>query len=101
MQLALIPIVLLVLELAACLPEQKKSLAVCEKEADRFFMGYRDDDPENPRSRYIIECMANNGYDFAVEPAACDSRHSLTTQPACYSPRGWLDWVEYKLRGKL
>jgi hypothetical protein len=93
--------VLLLLDLTACLPDQTKSLADCQKEADRFFMAYRNDDPENPRSRYIIECMAAKGYDFRVEPEACDSRHPLTTQATCYSPHGWVNWIEFELRRKL
>jgi hypothetical protein len=84
-------IVSLLLNLAACLPDQTKSLAVCQKEADRFFMAFRNDDPANPRSRYIIECMAAKGYDFTVERDACDNRYPLTTQPACYSRQGWLN----------
>ena len=83
-------VLVLLLNLNACLPDRTESLTSCQKEADRFFMTYRNDDPENPRSLYIIECMAARGYDFSVEPKACDSRHALTTQPTCYSPHGWL-----------
>jgi hypothetical protein len=90
----------LLLNLGACLPDQSESLANCQKDADRFFMAYRNDDPENPRSRYIIECMATKGYDFTVEPTDCDSRRPFTTQPACFSPRGWLNWIEFELRRK-
>jgi hypothetical protein len=83
------------LNLAACVPEPTRALADCQKEADRFFMTYRNDDPENPRSRYIVECMASKGYDFTVEPKGCDNRYPLTTQPACYSRQGWLKWIEF------
>jgi hypothetical protein len=96
-----VAILLLLLNLQACLPDQTKSLASCQSEADRFFMAYRNDDPENPRSRFIIECMAAKGYDFAVEPTDCDSRRPFTTQPACRSPHGWFNWIEFELRREL
>jgi hypothetical protein len=89
---------LLLLSLQACLPDQAQSLAACQNEADRFFMAYRNDNPQNPRGRYIIDCMAAKGYDFTVEPDACDGRYPLTIQSACYSPHGWLNWIEFKFR---
>ena len=94
-------ILALLLMLDGCVPDQTVSLAACQKEADRFFMGYRNDDPENPRGRYIIECMAAKGYDFTVKPEACDSRYPLTTQATCYSRRGWVNWIKFELRRHL
>ena len=94
-------IVLQLLNLAGCVPEQTKALADCQKEADRFFMGYRNDDAENPRSRFIIECMGSKGYDFTVESKDCDNRYPLTTQTACYSPHDWVDRIELELNRKL
>lgn len=93
-------VLLLLLNLQSCLPDQTKSLTACQKEADQFFMAYRNDDPQNPRSRYIIECMATKGYDFTVEPDACDNRYPLTTQPTCYSPHGWLNWIQFELSAR-
>ena len=76
--------------LGGCLPEKSKDADACRNEADRFFQGYQTDDVNNPRSRYIIECMASKGYAFDISPTNCDSRRSLPTQPACYAATGWL-----------
>ena len=62
----------------------------CQAEADRFYQGYQNDDVNNPRSRYIIECMASKGYEFDISPSGCDSRHSLPIQPACYVATDWV-----------
>jgi hypothetical protein len=84
---------LAVITLGGCLPDQSKEIAACRLEADRFFQGYTTSDVDNPRSKYIIACMAAKGYDFDIAPADCDSRHPLPTQPTCYTPSSWLDWV--------
>ena len=47
-------------------------------------------DPAAPAARYIIECMAAKGYDFEIEPAACNSRYPLPTQSTCYKSNNWL-----------
>ena len=73
-----------------CLPDQAKEVTTCRMEADRFFRGYNSADVNNPRSQYIVACMAAKGYDFDISPANCDSRHTLSTQPTCYVPNGWL-----------
>lgn len=76
--------------LTACSSEKVADLTTCGTEADRFFQGYRADDVNNPRSQYIIECMAAKGYEFDISSTSCDSRHSLPTQSACYVSAGWL-----------
>jgi hypothetical protein len=86
-------ILLAAVTLGGCLPDQAKDLAACRKEADRFYQGYQAVDVDNPRSRYIIACMAAKGYDFRISPADCDSRHPLPTQPSCYTSNKWLAWV--------
>src|SRR5262249_50281827 len=73
-----------------CLPNQAKEVATCRREADRFFQGYGSVDVNDPRSQYIVACMAARGYDFDISPADCDSRHALSTQSTCYVPNGWL-----------
>jgi hypothetical protein len=80
--------------LGGCLPDQVKAkdVAVCQIEADRFYQGHNDIDVNNPRSQYIIECMAAKGYDFEISPADCDGRRALATQPACYAPQNWMAW---------
>jgi hypothetical protein len=83
---------------AGCLPDQAKDVAACRIEADRFFEGYNNVDVNNPRSRYIIACMATKGYDFDVSPATCDSRHALATQPTCYASHHWLAWIIERVR---
>lgn len=89
------------ISLGGCLPDRDKSLVGCQREADRFFQRLQVDDPENPRSRYIIECMATNGYDFTVEPKDCDGQHPFPSQSACYVPNSWLDWIADQSRRKL
>jgi len=79
--------------LGGCLPDRDKTLIDCQKDADRFFQGSQADDPENPRSQYIIGCMAANGYDFNVEPKHCDSRFAFPIQTACYTSKNWLDRI--------
>src|SRR5216683_1775302 len=88
--------------LGGCLPDQVKAsdIAACQTEADRFYEGYNGIDVNNPRSQYIIECMAAKGYDFEISPAACDGRRSLATQPACYAPQGWMAWIADRLRAQ-
>jgi len=83
-------VLLLVFILGGCLPDQAKDVAACQVESDRFYQVYNAADPDDPRSQYIIACMAAKGYDFTILPADCDSRHSLPTQPACYTPNSWL-----------
>jgi hypothetical protein len=86
-------ILLMVISLGGCLPDQAKDVAACQTEADRFYQGYNAVDVDNPRSHYIIACMAAKGYDFTILPADCDSRHPLPIQPACYAPNSWLAWI--------
>ena len=76
--------------LAGCSSGKAQDVAACQIEADKFYQAYRDNDVANPRSRYIIECMASKGYDFDVSPADCDSRRSLPTQQTCYVSGSWL-----------
>ena len=76
--------------LAGCLPNHTEDVVTCRTEADRFYQGYNAIDVNNPRSRYIIECMGAKGYDFDVSPANCDSRHPLATQPTCYASQSWI-----------
>jgi hypothetical protein len=79
-----------VILLGGCLPDQAKDVEACRAEALRFYQMPPHVDPTDPGSRYIIGCMAAKGYDFSVLPADCDSRHPLSTQPACYTANGWL-----------
>jgi hypothetical protein len=79
--------------LGGCSPDRDKTLIDCQKDADRFFQGSQADDPENPRSQYIIGCMAANDYDFNVEPKHCDSRFPFSTQAACYTSKNWIDRI--------
>lgn len=81
------------LAVAGCLPDQAKDLTACRIQADRFYQGYDDVDVNNPRSRYMIACMAAKGYDFNFSPADCDSRHPLAIQPTCYAPNSWPAWL--------
>ena len=76
--------------LAGCSPNKATAMAACQKDADRFYQGSQEDDMDDPRSRYIIECMATKGYDFDVYPAACTDRHPFPTQPACFVRSNWL-----------
>jgi hypothetical protein len=86
-------VLLIAITLGGCLQDQTKEIAACRLEADRFFQGYTTADVDNPRSQYIIACMAAKGYDFDISPADCDSRHPLPTQPTCYTPSSWLGWI--------
>jgi hypothetical protein len=88
-------VLLVAFAMGGCLPDQVKTkdVAACRIEADRFYQGYNAVDVNNPRSRYIIACMAAKGYDFDVSPADCDSRHPLATQPTCYLSNDWFAWL--------
>jgi len=90
-------VLLLLMSLGGCLPDRDKDLATCRTEANRFFRAAIADDPENPKSQYIIECMAAKGYDFTVVPKNCDNRYPFPTQSACYAPTSWLDVIVEKL----
>ena len=79
-------VLLVAIASAGCLPDQVKDIAVCKTEADRFYQGYVALNVDDPRSRYIIGCMAAKGYDLDVVPADCDSKYPLVTQSACYTP---------------
>lgn len=98
---AAIGVSLLVLTLGGCLPDKINDVASCQMQADRFFP-LPSADADSPRSQYIIACMAAKGYDFDIEPADCDSRHSLTAQATCYSPVNWFirkaDQVRHSLK---
>ena len=84
--------------LGGCLPDKSKDVADCRTEADRFYQGYNAADVNNPRGRYIIECMGTKGYVFNIAPDKCDSRHPLATQPTCYGSNNWLAWIIDKFR---
>jgi len=94
-------VLLVAITLGGCLPDRAKDVAACRLEADRFYQVYQDVDVGNPRSQYIIACMAAKGYDFDVSPADCDSRHALPAQSACYTPNGWLAWLIDQFRRAL
>jgi hypothetical protein len=81
---------LLAINLAGCTPNNATDMAACQKEADRFYQGRQEADMDDPRNRYVIECMATKGYDFDVYPAACTDRHPFPTQPACFVRSNWL-----------
>ena len=94
-------LLLVVMVLGGCLPDQAKDVAACQVESDRFYQAYNAADPDDPRSQYIIACMAAKRYDFTILPADCDSRHSLPTQPACYTPNNWLAGIIDEFRRPL
>jgi hypothetical protein len=87
--------------LGGCVPNQAKDVATCQAEANRFYQTYEAVNPDDPSSKYIIACMVAKGYDFTISPADCDGRHSLPTQPACYAPNDWLDWIIDRFRRAL
>jgi hypothetical protein len=88
--------------LGGCLPDQAKSTDVtaCRDEADRFYQAYNNADMNNPRSKYIVACMAAKGYIFEVSPADCDSRHALVTQSTCYVSKSWIAWIFGRFRSQ-
>ena len=88
------------LNLAGCAANNATDLAACQKEADRFYQGHKEADMDDPRSRYVIECMATKGYDFDVYPAACNDRHPFPTQPACFVRSNWLARMIDQLVGR-
>ena len=85
----LLPVMLL----GGCLPDQAKDVAACRVEADHFYAGYSAVDVDNPRSQYIIGCMAAKGYDFTIAPADCSSQRPMPSQPACYIANSWFGWI--------
>ena len=94
-------VLFMMITLGGCLPDQTKDVAACRTEAERFYHTYEAVDPNEPSSQYIIACMAAKGYDFTILPADCDSRYPLPTQPACYAPNSWLDWIIDQIRRAL
>jgi hypothetical protein len=93
-------VLLFAIFLGGCLPDQSKDIASCRTEADRFYQGYRTADVDNPRSQYIIGCMAAKGYDFTIVPEDCDSSRPLPTQATCYIPSSWLAWIGNQFRSR-
>ena len=79
----------MVASVAGCVPDRGQQLAECGKEADRFLQAYQSINPDDPRSEYIIECMAAKGYNFNVLSVDCDSKRPFPVQPACYELTGW------------
>lgn len=96
-----VAVLLMAIGLGGCVPNQAKDVATCQAEANRFYQTYKAVNPDDPSSQYIIACMAAKGYDFTISPADCDSRHPLPTQPTCYVPNGWLDWIIDRFRRAL
>ena len=94
-------VLLLALTLGGCFPDQGSDVAACEVEARRFFATFRTADPNDPVSRYIVECMAVKGYDFSIGEADCSSQHPLPTQGACYVPQNWLANLYDQARRRL
>jgi hypothetical protein len=88
-------------DLTGCLPDQAKTMDDCRQEAERFYQLYKAVDPNDPSSKYIIQCMAAKGYRFTVEPKDCSERYPLVTQAACYEPDAWFDWAIGRLRRRL
>ena len=86
-------VLLAVTTVGGCLPDRAKDVAICRTEADRFYEGYRAVDVDNPRSEFIIGCMANKGYIFNIMPSDCSSERPLVTQPTCYASNSWLSWI--------
>jgi hypothetical protein len=84
-----IVLILLMIASQGCTPEKRNNVNACRMDADRFYQGYQVDDVDNPRSRYIISCMAAKGYEFDISPTDCDSKRSLATQSTCYVSTGW------------
>jgi len=83
-------VLFLAIGLVGCSPNNATDMAACQKEADRFYQGRQEVDMDEPRNRYIIECMATKGYDFDVYPAACNDHDPFPTQPACFVRSNWL-----------
>lgn len=91
-------VLLMVISLGGCVPDQANDMAGCRTEADRFYHAYKAVDPDDPSSRYIIACMAARGYNFTNLAAACDSRYPLPTQAACYDAKDWIAWTAEEIR---
>jgi len=82
-----------------CLPDQAaKNMASCRVEADRFYQGYNNVEVNNPRSQYIIACMATKGYNFDISSSDCESQHPLPTQVSCYVAKSWLARITDEVR---
>ena len=88
-------ILFMAIALGGCLPDRVKAedVAACRMEADRFYQGHNNIEVNNPRSQYIIDCMAAKGYDFEISPADCDGTRPLAPQSACYAPQSWTAWI--------
>lgn len=78
--------------LGGCLPDQSQQIAACQIEADRFFLSHQAASTDDPRSQYIIACMASKGYDFTVASDECNARYPLASQSACYTIN-WMSWI--------
>jgi hypothetical protein len=89
-------IVLTAVILTGCSQDEK--LAACQVNADRFFPTFKPTDSDDPRSQYIIECMAANGYDLDVVPKDCDNNRPFAIQAACYRRDSWFNDLFDKIR---
>jgi hypothetical protein len=96
MRFYLIP--LFAIALTGCSKGQAEGLDACQAQADRFFPTFQGPDNDDSRSKYIIECMAANGYDLDVLPADCDSKRPFASQSACYRRTSWFDDVLDRIR---
>ena len=85
----LVALILIAAVITGCSPEKRNDVSLCQKDGDRFYQGYQAGDVDNPRSRYIISCMAAKGYEFDISPADCDSKRPLATQSTCYVSSSW------------
>jgi len=84
-------ILLLATTVGGCLPDRATNdVATCRTEADRFYSTPERIDAGDPRSQFIIGCMAARGYDFTISPADCDGRSPMPSQAACYQSKSWL-----------
>jgi hypothetical protein len=81
-------VVLLLVVLGGCVPDQSKDMAACQTEVKRFYPVYVASNMTDPGVRYIMGCMESKGYDFSIAAADCNSQFPLPTQPACYRPQG-------------
>ena len=83
----------IMMALISCSQERENVLTACEVQADRFYQRYQSASSDDPRSQYIIGCMATKHYRFDISSPSCVSHRPFASQFACYAPVDWFAWI--------
>ena len=103
MRAAVLVLVVLAVPLAACVREQEKQLAACKLEAMRLYEEPKIADAFHmlPYNKFIVTCMAANGYGMIVRGDRCVTGVNFAIQVDCYKPAGRIERILFDLEEKF